>query len=119
MKVAIATDNSNVSAHFGRCNQYTIFEIEGKEIKDKLQVDCPAHQPGMLPGWLSERGVNRVIAGGMGPRAVGLFNDLDIQPIIGVTGKVETAINDFISGKLVSGESSCTHGTDGHHECQH
>ncbi|MCK7542001.1 MAG: hypothetical protein MZV63_69485 [Marinilabiliales bacterium] len=32
------------------------------------------HEPGLLPGWLAEKGVTDVIAGGMGQRAIGLFN---------------------------------------------
>lgn len=119
MKVAIATDNGHVSAHFGRCRQYTIYEIQDNEIKTRVQVDTPPHQPGYLPGWLSEKGVNQVIAGGMGPRAVNLFQDLNIQPLIGVSGAVDDVIADFIDGKLDTGESLCTHGQDGHHECNH
>lgn len=117
MKVAIATDNGYVSAHFGRCSQYTIFNIQDNQITEKILVDTPEHQPGFLPGWLNEKGVNCVIAGGMGPRAQELFLQFNIQPFIGISGNVDTVINDFIAGKLENGESLCTHGTDHHHEC--
>jgi predicted Fe-Mo cluster-binding NifX family protein len=119
MKVAISTDNSQVSAHFGRCQQYTIFDVDGKEVKGKAIIDTPGHQPGMLPPFLNQKGVNVVIAGGMGPRAQDLFRQLNIEPIIGVTGKVDEVIQDFLQGKLETGESTCDQGEDHHHDCHH
>jgi len=119
MKVAISTDNDQVSAHFGRCQCYTIYDVEDNEIKSKNVVATPAHQPGMLPGFLHEQGVNTVIAGGMGPRAQQLFLSLNITPIIGVTGLLDDVIRDFLNGTLQSGASLCTQGSDHHHECHH
>jgi predicted Fe-Mo cluster-binding NifX family protein len=33
LRVAIACDKGNVSQHFGHCEEFVIYEIEGKEIK--------------------------------------------------------------------------------------
>jgi predicted Fe-Mo cluster-binding NifX family protein len=126
MKIAIATDNDQVSAHFGHCACYTLFEVEdsgtGKKILSRTCIDTPEHQPGMLPGFLHQTGANIVIAGGMGARAQQLLMALNIQPYIGVTGKVDDVIHDFLAGNLQMGESLCDHGhVDGnhHHDCQH
>lgn len=119
MKVAIATDNNQVSAHFGRCPNYTIFEVNEKEIIEKTIIDAPPHQPGMLPAFLHQKGVNYVICGGMGPKAQNLFRGMNIEPVIGVTGNVDDVIRDLLSGALEAGESLCDHGTDRHHGCQH
>jgi predicted Fe-Mo cluster-binding NifX family protein len=119
MKVAIATDNNQVSAHFGRCRNYTIFEVNGKEITEKTIIDSPPHQPGMLPGFLHQKGVDYVICGGMGPRAQNLFRGMNIEPVIGVTGTVDDAIQAFLDGTLQGGESLCDHGTDQHQDCHH
>ncbi|MCP5102881.1 MAG: dinitrogenase iron-molybdenum cofactor [bacterium] len=121
MKIAIATDGAQVSAHFGRCGAYTIFDVdmEAKEVTGKTLVDTPGHQPGMLPGFLNEMGADIVIAGGMGPRAQNLFKGFNIDPIIGVSGDVDNVILDFVNGTLEGGESLCSQGTDHHHECGH
>jgi predicted Fe-Mo cluster-binding NifX family protein len=119
MKVAISTDNNQVSAHFGRCQSYTIYDIEDKEIKGMIVIETPGHQPGMLPGFLHEKGVNTVIAGGMGPRAQQLFTEVNITPIIGITGKLDDVILAFLNDELTSGDSLCTQGSDQHHECHH
>ena len=86
MKVAIATDQGYVSAHFGRCPSYTIFEVVDGKIQDKEEIDNPGHQPGFLPRYLAEKGVSVIIAGGMGPRAQGLFAQNDITTFLGVQG---------------------------------
>ena len=117
MKLAISTDNDMVSAHFGRCQCYIIVDIDGHEIKSKSRIDTPPHQPGFLPGFLNQQGVNCVITGGMGPRAQNLFRELNIEPIIGVSGMVDEVIDRYISGQLEAGESQCTHGEDHHHQC--
>jgi predicted Fe-Mo cluster-binding NifX family protein len=68
MRIAISTDQGYVSAHFGRCPSYTIIDIKEGQILNREEIPNPGHQPGFLPQFLSERGVNCIIAGGMGPR---------------------------------------------------
>ena len=79
MKVAISTDMDYVSAHFGRCASYTIVDIEEGKVINREEIPNPGHQPGFLPQYLSDRGVNVIIAGGMGPRAQDLFAQKNIE----------------------------------------
>ena len=110
MKIAISTDGDYVSAHFGRCSQYTLVEIEGDKVLTRELINNPGHQPGFLPGFLAERGVNCVITGGMGPRAQSLFAQQGIETVVGVSGKVDEVIEKFLKGELEGGESLCQHG---------
>ena len=88
MRVAISTDGDMVAPHFGRCDAYTIVDIEDGESKDPTRLPNPGHEPGFLPGYLAERGVNCIVAGGMGPRAEMLFGEKNIQILIGVSGTI-------------------------------
>lgn len=116
MKVAVSTDRGFVSAHFGRCPSYTIFEIENDNILSREEIPNPGHQPGFLPQYLSAKGVRVIVAGGMGPRAQGLFAQKGIDTIIGIQGTVDEAIDKFLSQELVPGEDLCDHGHGvGHH----
>jgi predicted Fe-Mo cluster-binding NifX family protein len=117
MKVAIAQEGNEVSAHFGHCTEYAVFDIANKEIMKKSILPSPGHEPGRLPVFLAGHGVTHVLAGGMGPRAVDLFCANNIDVILGVSGPIETVIRDFLAGKISPGQSSCTHGPD--HECSH
>ncbi len=117
MKVAIAKDGDFVSEHFGHCKEYALYSVEDSQITDMEILISPGHEPGKLPVLLAENNVTHVLAGGMGPRAVDLFCANNIQVYLGVSGRIQTAIQDFIAGKISQGQSSCTHGEE-HHECK-
>jgi predicted Fe-Mo cluster-binding NifX family protein len=119
MKIAISTDGGSVSAHFGRCPSYTIVEVQDGKVVGRQEIPNPGHAPGFLPGYLAERGVTTIIAGGMGPRAQGLFADNRIETVIGVQGRVDAVLDAFLQGTLVGGKDLCDHGH--HHDgpCAH
>ncbi len=121
MKIAIATENGYVSAHFGRCPSYVLVAIEDGKVVAKKEIPNPGHSPGFLPGYLSERGINVIIAGGMGPRAQGLFAENNIQTMTGVQGKVDDVIEKFLRRELEPGRDLCDHERGGRHDhsCRH
>ncbi len=109
VKIGIATEGNGVAQHFGRCQAYTIVEIQENKVIDQKVVESPGHEPGFLPGWLAEFGVHWVICGGMGPRAQQLFQQNNITPIMGVVGSIDETINKFCTGGLESGDNVCDH----------
>jgi len=110
MKIAISTDRDNVSAHFGRCPSFTIANLDNNTVINKELLENPGHQPGFIPQFLDEKGIECIIAGGMGMRAVELFNEFQIEVIIGISGRVDDVIEKFIKGELKSGKSLCKPG---------
>jgi predicted Fe-Mo cluster-binding NifX family protein len=110
MRIAISTDGSQVSAHFGRCPSFTIVEIEGSEIKNRVVINNPGHHPGFIPEFLHKKGVDYIIAGGMGGKAMGFFNQYGIRTIVGISGTIEETLEKLKSGTLKGGESLCKPG---------
>jgi len=109
MKVAVSVDGNRVSAHFGRCEKYVIFEKkDGKEIARK-EIPNPGHEPFYLPKFLSEKGVKKIITCGIGPKAAGLFGELGIEVVAGVEGNVDETIGKYLEGKLKGGAPVCQH----------
>jgi len=98
-----------VSQHFGRCSEYRIFDLPDGKIVSQTTLKSPGHEPGVLPRLLASHGVNCVIAGGMGPNAVNLFRQNNVEAITGASGKVEDVIRAYIDGTLKLNESSCEH----------
>jgi predicted Fe-Mo cluster-binding NifX family protein len=109
MRVAISTDGEMVAQHFGRCEAYTIVHIEDGVATSQQRIPNPGHAPGFLPGYLAERGVQCIVAGGMGPRAHGLFDERNIATIVGVSGTVAEIVEALRRGELRGGESLCEH----------
>jgi predicted Fe-Mo cluster-binding NifX family protein len=59
---------------------------------------------------LAERGVNMIIAGGMGQRAQQLFAQQGIQVVVGASAESpEKLIADFFTGTLETGVNACDH----------
>jgi len=110
MKAAISTDAGSVSAHFGRCPDFTLVDIENGKILYKEVVENPGHQPGFIPQFLHERGVDCIVAGGMGGRATSLFNEFGIRTVVGISGNIDSVIGKLSTGELKSGESTCQPG---------
>ena len=110
MKIAISTDNGQVSAHFGRCPEFTVVEIENGKVLSKEVIANPGHHPGFLPKFFSERGIKAIIAGGMGYRAQSLFDEMGMKAVLGISGPVNEIIGKLASGTLKGGESLCRPG---------
>jgi predicted Fe-Mo cluster-binding NifX family protein len=109
MKVAIAVDGSAVAPHFGRCEGYVVADIDEGEVAAQERLANPGHEPGRLPAMLRDLGVECIVAGGMGPRAVALFESYGIGQVTGVEGTVEETLARLADGSLESGESACHH----------
>ncbi len=107
--IAIPTDGKEVSQHFGHCPQFFILGVEGVDINERKFVDNPGHRPDFLPGFLNELGVDSIIAGGMGTRAINLFKQNDIEVITGAAGSLDGVVEEYLSGKLVTEENICDH----------
>jgi len=109
-KIAIAMDGNFVSEHFGRCPSLEIVELENKKIINQETISNPGHRTGFLPEYLSQKGIQVVICGGMGRRAMDLFLAKDIKPIVGISGEVNEIIEKYREGKLKEGNSLCQPG---------
>ncbi len=112
MKIAIPIAEGKLCMHFGHCEEFALIDVDssGKQILAKDKVEAPPHQPGLLPGWLAERGVTCVIAGGMGQRAIGLFQEQGIQVITGAPSEEpEKIVTQFLNNNLAIGTNACDH----------
>ncbi len=110
MKIAITTDGNNVSAHFGRCPAFTLVDIGENKAVNREEIRNPGHQPGLIPEFLNKKGVDCIVCGGMGNRAVGFFDQLGIEVVAGISGNIDEVIRKLQEGSLEGGESLCSPG---------
>jgi ATP-binding protein involved in chromosome partitioning len=119
MRYALPVTGGRLAAHFGHCEAFAVFDVDDstREIVAREVVPSPGHQPGFLPGWLAEQGVSAILAGGMGPRAVGLFEENRIEVILGAPEDApENILERYLAGTLEAGENVCNH-EHGDHAC--
>jgi len=110
MRVAISTDGEFVSAHFGRCPSFTLVDIENSKAVKRTEVANPGHEPGAIPQFLHQKGVNCIIAGGMGMRATSFFEEYSIKTVVGIDGRIDDVIAHLEKGTLKGSESLCKPG---------
>lgn len=122
MKIALPTEGTNIFGHFGKCENFTIAEVENSTVKNKSVISTQGNQHGSLPAFLAARNVNVVIAGGMGEGARQGLTANGIKIITGASGNVDAVINEYLNGDLKSNDVVCSehehphghnHGSDG------
>ncbi len=126
--IAVAAEDETgldgqVAGHFGRCRAYVVVQAVGCQIQESRVVPNPhleAHQPGQVPRFIQGLGVDAILAGGMGPRAVNVFSKYGIDVATGLTGSVRDVVAGYLRGE-VSGTVPCGHDHPrscggGHHE---
>ena len=110
MRIAVPVSGGRLNPHFGHSESFLLIDVENGQIKGKEPKTPPLHEPGVLPNWMAEQGVNVVIAGGMGRRALGLFEEKGIRVVTGAPEMdPEEAVNQYLSGTLVTGQNVCDH----------
>lgn len=110
MRFAIPLAEGKLTAHFGHCQEFALLDVENDEITNKEVLVPPPHEPGVLPAWLHEKGANVIIAGGMGQRAIGLFQENNIKVVVGAPVMTpEELVRSYLNNTLVSGDNLCDH----------
>jgi ATP-binding protein involved in chromosome partitioning len=111
MKFAVPTYEGKLCAHFGHCEAFALIDADGEgKVLNEIYVNPPPHEPGLLPEWLSQKGVNCVIAGGMGSRAQQLFAQKGIRVITGaMEGAPKEVVEQYLRGTLQTGANTCDH----------
>jgi len=111
MKFAVPTYQRKLCAHFGHCEAFALIDTdsEGKIVNENY-VTPPPHEPGVLPAWLSQQGVNCIIAGGMGSRAQQLFAQQGVRVVTGAQGEdPREVVEQYLKGTLQTGANTCDH----------
>ena len=128
MNIAIVTEGDQVSQHFGRSEGFLLAGIENGQVISRESFKAGDHDCGALPLMFNERGVDLVIAGGLGMGAIQHLQHAGIAVIAGIQGNAEDALTRFLAGNLQGGEATCgghgegeghSHGAGEHGPCCH
>jgi predicted Fe-Mo cluster-binding NifX family protein len=112
MRIAVPLVQGKLSLHFGHCEQFAIIDADTdtKKITNEELATPPAHEPGVLPKWLSGLHVELIIVCGMGQRAQQLFAQNNIKVVIGASDKSpEELVSAYLDNTLETGDNICDH----------
>lgn len=66
MKIAVTYDNGNIFQHFGKTENFKVYEVEDNQVVSSEVIGSNGTGHGALAGLLSEQGVDVLICGGIG-----------------------------------------------------
>ena len=70
MKIAVTYENGQVFQHFGHCEQFKLYDAADDAVTSSQVVSAVGSGHGALAGFLQSHGVDTLICGGIGARAV-------------------------------------------------
>ena len=119
MKIAVTYDNGNIFQHFGKTENFKIYEVEGQNVVSSEVIGSNGTGHGALAGLLAEQGVNVLICGGIGGGAQAALEEAGIELCSGAEGNVDQAVEAYLKGELTSSGATCDHHHDEGHSCGH
>ena len=119
MKIAVPYENGQVFQHFGHSEQFKIYDAENGKIVSSEVVDTNGSGHGALAGFLSLRGVNVLICGGIGGGAIAALGEAGIAVYGGAQGAADECVKAFLNGNLsYDPNARCSHHDHGEgHSC--
>lgn len=117
MRIAIPVSGGRLCGHFGHCEVFAFLDVEEgtKRVVGRVDSTPPPHEPGVIPGWVASQGAHVVLAGGMGARAISLFEQAGVKVFTGCPANTpEELVNEYLAGTLERGGNRCD---DSGHNC--
>ncbi|ODA39508.1 NifB/NifX family molybdenum-iron cluster-binding protein [Desulfosporosinus sp. BG] len=120
-KIAIPTNGEVVDAHFGRAAGFTVFEIEGNQVRkvELLSATGLQHQHEGLASMFKRNGVEVLICGGIGGGMINGLHAVGLSVVTGASGNVVDVAQAYAQGNLVSTGSVCQEHEHHDHGHQH
>lgn len=109
MKIAVTYEDGNVFQHFGRTENFKVYEVEdGKVVSAEVMgSDGVGHEA--LAWLLKDSGIDALICGGMGQGAQDALAEAGIEVCAGASGDADAAVEAFLKGELVNTGVNCDH----------
>ena len=116
MKIAVTYDNGEIFQHFGKTENFKVYEVEDNKVVSSEVIGSNGTGHGALAGLLAEQGVNVLICGGIGGGAQTALTEAGIEMVAGAQGNTDDVVEAYLKGELVSTGANCDHH---HHEEGH
>ena len=117
MKIAVTYDNGNVFQHFGKTENFKVYEVEDNKVVSSEVIGSNGTGHGALAGLLAEQGIDVLICGGIGGGAQTALAEAGIQLCSGAQGNTDEVVEAYLKGELESAGTTCDHHHEEGHSC--
>ena len=119
MRIAAAYENGQIFQHFGRTEQFKVYDVQDGKVASSEIVSTNGSGHGALAGVLTALKADVLICGGIGGGAQAALAAAGIRLYGGVSGMADEAVQALLKGELnFNPEVQCGH-HDHHHGAEH
>ena len=120
MRIAVTYADGEIFQHFGRTEEFKIYDIEDGKVCATAVMPTNGIGHGALAGILEELDVEVLICGGIGMGARIALDDVGVKVYGGASGDADDAVRAYLAGQLdENADATCNHHHDGEHDCGH
>ena len=117
MRIAVTYDNGNICQHFGKTENFKVYEVENNQVVSSEVISSNGSGHGALAGLLDGQNVDVLICGGIGGGAQAALTEAGIEFCSGAQGDADQAVEAYLKGELVSSGVNCDHHHGEGHSC--
>ena len=119
MKIAVTYDRGNVFQHFGRTEEFKLYDVEDGKVVSSEVIGSDGRGHGALAGLLAEHAIDVLICGGIGGGARNALQAAGIELCAGAEGNTDQVVEAWLRGELVPSDAVCDHHHGEGHDCGH
>ena len=117
MRIAVTYDNGNIFQHFGKTENFKVYEVENNQVISSEVISSNGSGHGALAGLLDGQNVDVLICGGIGGGAQAALTEAGIEFCSGAQGDADQTVEAYLKGELVSSGVNCDHHHGEEHSC--
>ena len=117
MKIAVTYDNGTIFQHFGKTENFKVYEVENGQVLSGEVISSNGSGHSALAGLLAGQKVDVLICGGIGGGAQAALTEAGIELCAGAQGDADQAVEAYLKGELVSSGATCDHHHEEGHSC--
>ena len=121
MRIAVTYANGEIFQHFGRTEQFKVYDVENGQVLRSQVVGTGGQGPGALARGLQQLGAAVLVGGGIGGGAPAALAAAGIRLYGGASGPADAAVDALLAGRLdYQPDVHCDHHGehhDGGHHC--
>lgn len=114
MKIAVTYDNGEVFQHFGRTEQFKVYDVQDDKVVASEVIGSDGLGHGALAGLLDKNSIDVLICGGIGGGAVNALSEAGIEVCAGSAGNTDQVVEAYLKGELESTGVNCDHHGEEH-----
>ena len=117
MKIAVTYDNGTIFQHFGKTENFKVYEVENGQVLSGEVISSNGSGHSALAGLLAGQNIDVLICGGIGGGAQAALTEAGIELCAGAQGDADQAVEAYLKGELVSSGATCDHHHEEGHSC--